>query len=137
VKIVLDTNVLISGIFFSGPPFEILKAWRNGKVKFVLSPEILYEYYRVANLLKEQFPNTDVEPILNMIAINSELTQAPALSEQVCEDKNDDKFLACALAGNTDMIVSGDKHLLKLSGYRGITIIKPAKFVDEYLRETL
>ena len=63
MKIVLDTNVLISGIFFSGPPFEILKAWRNGKVKFVLSPEILYEYYRVANLLKEQFPNTDVEPI--------------------------------------------------------------------------
>jgi len=135
MRIVLDTNVLISGIFFSGPPFEILKAWRNGEVQIVSSPEILYEYYRAANLLQKQFPNTDIEPIFNMIAINSELIRAPALHEQVCDDPDDDKFLACAIASNTRVIVSGDKHLLKLSGYKGITIAKPAQFVDEYLNE--
>ena len=52
MRIVLDTNVLISGIFFSGPPFEILKAWSDDKVRLVLSPEILDEYYRIAGLLK-------------------------------------------------------------------------------------
>jgi putative PIN family toxin of toxin-antitoxin system len=135
MRIVLDTNVLISGIFFSGPPFEILKAWRDGEIQIVSSPEILHEYYRAASLLQEQFPNTDIEPILNMIAINSELIRAPALHKQVCDDPDDDKFLACAVAGNTGVIVSGDKHLLKLSGYKGITIVKPAQFVDEYLNE--
>lgn len=133
MRIVLDTNVLISGIFFSGRPFEILKAWRDDKIRLVLSPEILDEYYRTSNLLKEQFTSIDVEPILNMIAINSDLIQAPALREQVCDDPDDDKFLACALAGNAKVIVSGDKHLLRLSGYQGIIIVRPAKFVDEYL----
>jgi len=133
VRIVLDTNVLISGIFFSGRSFEILKAWRDDKVRLVLSPEILDEYYRTSNLLKERFTSIDVEPILNMIAINSDLIQAPALREQVCDDPDDDKFLACALAGNAKVIVSGDKHLLRLSGYQGIIIVRPAKFVDEYL----
>lgn len=134
MRIILDTNVLISGIFFSGPPFEILKAWRDDKVQLVLSPEILDEYYRISNLLREQFPGIDVEPILNMIAINSEIIQDSALDAQVCDDPNDDKFLACALAGNTKVIVSGDKHLLRLSGYQEIAIVRPAKFVDEYLR---
>ena len=133
MRIVLDTNVLISGIFFSGRSFEILKAWRDDKVRLVLSPEILDEYYRTSNLLKERFTSIDVEPILNMIAINSDLIQAPALREQVCDDPDDDKFLACALAGNAKVIVSGDKHLLRLSGYQGIIIVRPAKFVDEYL----
>jgi len=136
VRIVLDTNVLISGIFFTGPPYQILKAWRDGKVQVVLSSEIIYEYYRVSNLLKKQFPGIDAEPILNMIAANSDLVQAPALPEQVCDDPDDDKFLACALAGEAKVIVSGDKHLLALSGYRGIAIIRPAKFVDKYLQKS-
>jgi predicted nucleic acid-binding protein len=50
---VLDTNVLISSIFFGGPPFQILKAWRDGRVQLALSPEILEEYYRVSSLLEE------------------------------------------------------------------------------------
>jgi uncharacterized protein len=50
VKVVLDTNVLISGIFFSGPPSEILKAWRRGEVQFALSPDIIDEYIRVAKI---------------------------------------------------------------------------------------
>ena len=136
MRIVLDTNVLISGIFFTGPPYQILKAWRDGKVQVVLSSEIIYEYYRVSNLLKKQFPGIDAEPILNMIAANSDLVQAPALPEQVCDDPDDDKFLACALAGEAKVIVSGDKHLLALSGYRGIAIIRPAKFVDKYLQKS-
>ena len=48
MKIVLDTNVLISGIFFTGPPYQILKAWQKGKTSFAVSKEILTEYQRVA-----------------------------------------------------------------------------------------
>ena len=57
----------------------------------------------------------------------------PALSEQVCDDPDDDKFLACALASETKMIVSGDKHLLRVSGYKSIEVLKPKAFVDARL----
>ena len=46
MKVILDTNVLISGIFFSGPPHQILNAWRDGKIQLVISQEILKEYWR-------------------------------------------------------------------------------------------
>ena len=133
MRIVLDTNVLISGIFFSGPPHQILGAWRDGKVQFAVSPEILEEYYRVSESLSEQFPEVDVAPLLDLVTIESYLVQAPAFSEPVSDDPDDDKFLACALASNTKIIVSGDKHLIRLSGYCGVDILRPSKFAGDYL----
>jgi predicted nucleic acid-binding protein len=54
--------------------------------------------------------------------------------EPVCSDPDDDKFLACAIAGGSKIIVSGDKHLLKISGFQGIEILKPQELVNRYLR---
>jgi putative PIN family toxin of toxin-antitoxin system len=133
VKIILDTNVFISGVFFTGPPYQILKAWRDGKVRLVISREILYEYQRVGESLAQQFPGIDLGPILELLTVKAELILAPGLSGQVCDDPDDDKFLACALASTAKLIVSGDKHLLGVSGYRGIVIVTPRKFIDEYL----
>jgi uncharacterized protein len=133
LKVVLDTNVLISAIFFSGPPAEILKAWRRGDIQFILSPDIADEYIRVARILADDFPGIEINSILTLILTNSEIIQAPAMPHQVCEDLDDDKFLACALAGGCLLIISGDKHLLKESGYRGISIISPRKFAEQYL----
>lgn len=56
MRIVLDTNVFVSGIFFSGPPSRILEAWRDGKIELAISPDILSEYQRVGNELSKQFP---------------------------------------------------------------------------------
>ncbi|MFH1091494.1 MAG: putative toxin-antitoxin system toxin component, PIN family [Pseudomonadota bacterium] len=130
----LDTNVLMSGLFFSGKPFEILKAWRDGRVQIVLSSEIFDEYQRVAKILEARHPMVAAEPFLSLIAVSSEFIQAPSLPVQVCDDPDDDKFLACALAGKAKVIVTGDKHLLKMSGYRKISIVNPARFVAEYLK---
>jgi putative PIN family toxin of toxin-antitoxin system len=133
VKVVLDTNVLISGIFFSGPPFEILSAWRDGIIQFVLSSEIIDEYVRVAGMLADEFPGVEVNPILNLVVTQSEIIQPIPLPSQICEDRDDDKFLACALAGDSKIIISGDKHLLKLSGYEGLIIVTPSAFVNQHL----
>lgn len=73
MKIVLDTNVFISGIFFSGPPFQVLEAWRDGKIQLVISPAILEEYRRVADELAERCPRVDLIAILELVTINSEL----------------------------------------------------------------
>lgn len=55
------------------------------------------------------------------------------MTEPVCDDPDDDKFLACAIASGTKIIVSGDKHLLRVSGYQGIEVLKPKTFIDVYL----
>ena len=133
MKIVLDTNVFISGIFFSGPPYQILKAWQNQELQIIISLDILDEYFRVSEELSVQFPNADLNPILELITTKTELIEAAVLDEAVCDDPDDDKFFACAIAGGADLIISGDKHLLKMSGYQRIEVVRPRQFVDNYL----
>ena len=135
MRVILDTNVFVSGVFFRGPPYEILEAWRDGKVQLVVSPEILEEYQRVGKILAKQFPKVDLGPIIDLLAVGAKLVLPPPLPEPVCADPDDDKFLACALASKTKFVISGDKHLLDVSDYRGITIVRPGKFVNEYLTE--
>lgn len=135
MKIVLDTNVLISGIFFSGPPSEILKGWRDGKIVIVTSQDILLEYHRVAEELSQRYPGVDITRILELITIYSELVETGNIEVTICEDPDDDKFIACALAGNCEIIVSGNKHLLKVSGFQNIRVITPRRFCDTYLKK--
>ena len=136
MKIVLDTNVFISGVFFKGPPYQILKAWREGRIRLLVSDEIFMEYQRVGELLSNDYPKVDLGPFLELLAINTEFVMPKKLQNPVCEDPDDDKFLACAIAGKSKIIISGDKHLLKVSGYKGIKVLKPRKFVDENLDKT-
>jgi putative PIN family toxin of toxin-antitoxin system len=133
VRVVLDTNVFVSAVFFSGPPHQILKAWRDGKIQLVVSPEILEEYQRVGEIIAKQFPKVDLSPIIDLLAVEAKLVLPPSLPEPVCADPDDDKFLASALASKTKFVITGDNHLLNVSGYRGIKIVRLRKFVDEYL----
>ncbi len=133
MKVVLDTNVFVSGIFFNGPPFQILQAWRDGMVQLVVSPEILAEYQRVGVILASQHPAIHFEPVIEFVIQNAAIYSAPPLLESVCDDPDDDKFLACALAGGCNLIVSGDKHLLAASGYRKIEVMKPREFLERHL----
>ncbi len=134
MKIILDTNVFISGIFFSGPPSQILKAWQNSRLQIVLSQEILNEYQRVAESLVGKFPKIDILPIIELMTIHGQLIDAEGFDVSVCDDPDDNKFMECAIAGNSEIIISGDKHLLKVSGYQGIEVLKPREFVDSYLK---
>jgi uncharacterized protein len=133
VRIVLDTNVLISGLFFGGPPFKILKAWRDGQFDLVVSPEILEEYYRVGDNLRARYPEVDIKPVLEFVTINAEIVSPPALDEPICVDPDDDKFFTCAIAGHCSVIISGDKHLLDKSGFNDISVQKPRDFMDKFL----
>jgi putative PIN family toxin of toxin-antitoxin system len=135
VKIILDTNVFISGIFFTGPPHKILQAWHDRRVQIILSPEILKEYSRVAESLHRKFSEIDLNAILELIVVEAEMNEVQALEEAVCADPDDDKFIACALSSGAKLIVSGDKHLLDVDGYRGLEVLKPKAFVDRYLRD--
>ena len=129
----IDTNVFVSGIFFTGPPYRILEAWRNGRLQPAISQEIVDEYQSVVDELSKQHPAIDTIPILDFVYKNTKIIMASSLPEPVCMDPDDDKFIACAIAAHCKIIVSGDKHLLKVSGYCGIQVLKPREFVDKFL----
>ena len=133
MRIVLDTNVFVSGVFFGGPPYLILQAWRNGNVQLVGSREIFEEYELVGRRLAEQFPGVSLESFLTLLFAYAHMVEAHPLPRQICSDPDDDKFLACALAGKCRVIVSGDRALLKTSGYRRLQVVTPRTFVDQYL----
>ncbi len=133
MEIVLDTNVFISGVFFTGPPYRILQAWRDERVQLVICPEILAEYREVALRLTQKYKNMDILALIDLVAVRSRIIRARALANPVCDDPSDDIFLACALAAKTPVIVSGDRHLLRASGFAGIQVLRPKTFVDAYL----
>ena len=109
MKVVLDTNVLISGIFFPGPPSEILTHWKEGNFITVISESIISEYTRVAEEISKKFPQIEISEILELFILNSEVVDTEDLKIRVCEDPDDNKFLECAIVGNCSVIVSGDK----------------------------
>lgn len=133
LKVVMDTNVFVSGVYFSGPPYRIIQAWQSGKFELVVSHEILDEYRRVGEILAEEHPGVNLSPILNFVIEHARVYKSVKLKELVCEDPDDDKFIACALSSGSKVIISGDKHLLKVSGYQDIEVLKPRDFVDRYL----
>jgi len=133
LRVVMDTNVFISGVFFSGPPYQILKAWQSGEFELAISEEILNEYRRVGEILAEEHSAIDLSPILTFVLEHAKVYRPVKLKEPICEDPDDDKFIACALASGCGVIISGDKHLLKVSGYQGIEVLKPREFVGRYL----
>lgn len=130
MKVVLDTNVFVSGVFFGGTPGLVLEAWRDGKAEVVLSREIVEEYVRVGEELADRFPAVDLRPALELLAVSATLVPSPPLPEPVSRDADDDKFLACALAAGADYVVSGDRDLLDVSSHKGVFVVSPRNFVD-------
>lgn len=134
MKVILDTNVIASGIFFaSGPPRQILEALYQGQFRNIVSVEIVNEYVETILDLLKKYPNKIAKSTLDSIISKSELSLVQSLPEAVCKDPKDDKFIACALTSETRLIVSGDRHLLDVNGYQEIQVLKPRQFFDAYL----
>ncbi|HSW68613.1 MAG TPA: putative toxin-antitoxin system toxin component, PIN family [Gammaproteobacteria bacterium] len=134
MDIIIDTNVLISGIFWSGAPYKILKAWQSRKITLAVSQDILDEYDRVSKSLSIKYPKIDLSQFIELLAINSKIYIPLKLKDKISRDPDDDKFIACALAAKIKFIVSGDQDLLSIREYEGIKMIKPADFIKKYPR---
>ncbi len=131
IRAVIDTNVLASGIFWKGTPLKVIEAWTDGKIKLIVSGEILIEYERVLTILNKKAQLQNFDQILELINLNAELVNPVAFTRPVCRDKDDDKFLAAALGGNAQYIVTGDDDLLVLNGHQGLKIMKPKEFLGQ------
>ena len=128
MKVVLDTNVLMSGIFWQGTPHKILLNWYEGHFNLALSLEIANEYRRVASLLENKYKNVPATSLIDFIIHESEIFSIPFTRIKISRDTDDDKFLHCAIAAKAKYVVSGDKDLLSIGQYLSVTVIKPTDF---------
>ena len=128
MRAVLDTNVVMSAIFFGGTPLKIVRAAFARKVKLVASKAILSEYREVAERLHEQFPLVSYRRSLAILESKLTIVRPAALGNAICRDPDDDAILACAIEGKAKVICSGDGDLLSLDGFRGLEIMKPSDF---------
>ncbi len=138
MRIVIDTNVLISGIFFTGIPSLIFDGWLKEKFVLVVSEPILSEYIkvfeRIAQKIRTKAPDLDIFKIIEMVILKAEVVDTENIHVTVCEDSDDNKFIECAIAGKCTLIVTGDKDLLRIGTYQGIKILTPRTFWDTYLK---
>ncbi len=93
LKVVMDTNVFISGVFFSGLPYQILQAWQSGRFELVASREILDEYRRVGKILAQEHSKINLNPILTFVFEHAKVYRPARLKEPVCEDPDDKSSL--------------------------------------------
>lgn len=130
MRLVADTNVVIAGLLWPGRPRLILDAARNGSVQLFVTIPLLIELEDV--LRRDKFAarldQRQLRPhnlVVGYAALAS-LVAPAEIAPVIVEDPDDDMVLACAIAGQVDAIVSGDKHLLGLSSYRNIPILTVA-----------
>ncbi len=131
LRIVADTNIDISALFWRGNPYKLIHLCFEGKAKLVVSKPIIEELERVL-LTGEKFrmEREDVAMYSRIILINSDLV-APNFTLKVIEkDPADDRILECAVEGEADYLVSGNKHLLEVKEFQGIKIITAKQLLD-------
>ena len=134
VRVVLDTNVLISSILFKGELARIVDLWKNGKIVTVVSRETFDEFRAALGYPKFRLTKGEIKSIIEEEVLPFfEIVETAAGKSEICRDRDDDKFIAYALSASADFIVSGDKNLGDVGAYGTIKMIRPSdllKIVD-------
>jgi putative PIN family toxin of toxin-antitoxin system len=131
VRVVLDTNVLVSALFFGGTPERILLAGLHGEIDVVTSEALLAELMRV---LEDKFglPARDAHGVIALLRTVAEVMEPGIRVSVVTACDADNRVLECAAAAGVDAVVTGDtRHLLPLKSFQGIPIMDPASFAAQ------
>lgn len=133
VKVVLDTNVLVSALLFKKETSKIVDLWKRGEIIPVVSVETFEEFKKVLEyprftLSKDEIHfiiYKEVLPFFEVIEINK-------VVKGICKNHYDDKFLSCALSANAKYLISGDKELQRVRTYKSLRIIKPSDLLNMF-----
>lgn len=136
MKVVLDTNVLVSGLLWLGPSQNILKLAEEKKIDLCITPDILEELRQVLDrpkfLLRVKSCRTSTEELIAGLYKFALLFPDIVIPNFVKDDPDDNKIIACAKASDAKYIVTGDPHLLKIKQCGVISILTPRKFLLMY-----
>jgi putative PIN family toxin of toxin-antitoxin system len=129
MRVVIDTNVVASAIFFGGKPKEVIDRVMTNQIDAYASADILEEYSETVEYLKDKFPGKkpkipliDIEAKCRVINVSARI--------DVCRDPDDNKFIECAIDSKCYYVISGDKDLLTVKEYDGIEIVTVAEFLE-------
>lgn len=131
MKVVVDTNVIISAIFWPGESRECLTLWAKRRFHLAVTLPILREYRDVAGRTARRIQRVNPEPWLSWIESKARVYEPADTGKQRSRDADDDAFLACALASGAKVIISKDGDLLDLEKPFGIRIVTPREFLTE------
>jgi uncharacterized protein len=132
-RVVLDTNVLISGLLFKGKLSRIVELWQKGKIVPIISKETFEELRTVLEYPKFSFSHVEIKSLIEHdILPYFEVVNVREHVKGACRDPGDDKFISCALSANADGIVTGDKDLSDMKKYRSVKIIHASDFIKMF-----
>lgn len=129
MRVVLDTNVLISALFWKGNERRLLEAVLDGDHTLVLCPCILDELERVLRL-KFGYPAEGTRAYVGTLYLAAQIATPSSRLTVIAADPSDDRVLECALEGEADTIATGDRHLLTLGSFRKVRIERPAQVLS-------
>ena len=129
-KVVIDTNIFVSGFGWNGKPEEVLKLIKDRQIVNYSSAEIFEEISRVVSYPKLRFSEPLQIAILEFVLFYSEFVAPQKRIFTVTEDLDDNKFLECAIEAKVDYIISGDPHLLDMKKSKTVKIVTPREFLD-------
>ena len=129
MKVVIDTNVFVSGIFWKGISNRIIIAWRAGKFDLVNSLMNVEELIKILKFFKIDMSDEHIKEWVTLIVENSIIVDVAGKIKIVKDDPTDDKFIETALNGNADYIISQDRHLLDIKEFDGIKMVTPKEFL--------
>lgn len=133
IRVVIDTNVIVSSLLFGGIPGALMPLWKSGRIKPLASKKIIDEYIKVLTYPKFELSEAEINYILyNEILTYFDIIQIKDRPVITKVDPSDDKFFHCAEAGKASVIISGDQHLLSLKTYQKIKILTPARFLSNH-----
>jgi putative PIN family toxin of toxin-antitoxin system len=135
VRVVIDTNVLISAIFWTGKPKQLLNYVRRQKITFVTSNQLLDELRQI--LVRQDRPfhlqDNEADQVIEALRGFAEVVESNS-QVTVCHDEMDNRVIACAIDGKAEYIVSGDLHLLTLRSYQNVEIRTVSDFLSYFER---
>jgi putative PIN family toxin of toxin-antitoxin system len=130
MRVVLDTNVVVSALLFKTTLSKIIDLWQRGTIIPVISKDTFQELQTVLAYPKFALTQDEIRAMLEgEILPFFEVIEVREDVKGICADPADDKFLACALAASANYLVSGDKALTDLKQYKSVRIIKPSDFL--------
>jgi len=129
MKVVIDTNTLISGLFWSGPPRQILNLARERKIELHLNESILKEFSRVLRYPKFGLSDDDLKPIIKEILSIAIMNAQTCTQSFIPQDPADDIVVRCAVDSSADCLVTGDHHILWSKAAIGAKIMSAAEFL--------
>lgn len=133
MRIVVDTNVIASAVFFGGKPYQLLRYIMEGQVGVVASKDIVDEYEEIVFRLKQKYTAINTRIPLQDLLAKFEIIRVTS-DIHVSRDPDDDKFISCAVDGKCLYIVSGDSDLLSIGSYDNIEILYVVDFLNRLER---